>query len=103
MTKDQVLSSLLKPKHHWESKLLLFSLKIFDRKCMRMFTEKIDPEPIIRGVMLTIKKKGRTIGYISPLKPILNFIIHPVLLHPFSSPLPEFMSTGGASLRGLLS
>lgn len=68
---------------------------------MRRLTEKIDPEPIIRRVMLSIKKKGRTTGYISMLKPLSNFILYPVLLHPFSSPLPEFMSTGGHSLLPL--
>ena len=62
MTKDQVVSSLPKPKHSWKSKLLLFALKIFDRKCMRMLTEKIDPEPIIRGMMLSIKNREEPLG-----------------------------------------
>lgn len=46
-----------KPNCGWRSKLLIFSLEVFDKNHIKILTEKIHPKPIIREKMMSIKHK----------------------------------------------
>lgn len=48
--------------------------------------EKMGQNPIIRGVMLSIKK-GRTLVHFHAETSLGDFILYPVLLHPVMSQL----------------